>query len=171
MFLFGLSGFGLLARSSPPFLWLHPTPSQKPGPTNLLNHQQHQAPLLRLLLLILLLRMRMQMQLAKGDERREDYGGDGTSNKSNECFCKLHLNYPLSLPLPPVEAPLACSFIHSVARSFIWCVCAPVCMQHFLWVAATTWQTSLGSLDPGSRQQHGRAGEVGAWQSGSNSQS
>lgn len=106
--------------------------SQKPGPTNLLNHQLHQhrqlqqtappAPLPQR-------GIRMQMQL----EKAMVMGENGTSNKSNECFCKLHLNYPLSVwplcnphfsssqppPLPlRILILLMHSFIYSLALSF-----------------------------------------------------
>jgi len=94
LFLFGHSGFVLVSQIS--LISLAAPSSQKPGPTNLLNHQLHQhrqlqqtappAPLPQR-------GIRMQMQL----EKAMVMGENGTSNKSNECFCKLHLNYPLSV--------------------------------------------------------------------------
>lgn len=161
--------------------------SQKPGPTNLLNHQLHQhrqlqqtappAPLPQR-------GIRMQMQL----EKAMVMGENGTSNKSNECFCKLHLNYPLSVwplcnphfsssqptPPPPSNPDPSHAFIHLLAGSFICCVwCRTIWMGGSFLCMAATWTWT--HWHPWSRQRptdgSGKTATATGRQSGSNSQS
>jgi len=95
---FGFGVFVLVSQIS--LISLASPLSQKPGPTNLLNHQATTAPFASSSQWMWIphpnpvgcrcsWKRRWVMRMGSVE--------DGTSNKSNECFCKLHLNYPLSV--------------------------------------------------------------------------